>query len=77
MADSENKIDNSLSIQDNIHKYQCYSNRNHPLNPIICDHWFYPFTSSCQLAKVTQKNKFELDRPDHDSHGNRAERYLD
>ena len=28
------------------------------------------------MAKVLQKNKFELDRPNHDSHTNRAERYL-
>jgi len=26
------------------------------------------------MAKILQK-KFELDRPDHDSHANRAERY--
>jgi len=27
-------------------------------------------------GKSYTKNKFELDRLDHDSHGNRAERYL-
>ena len=27
-------------------------------------------------GKCYTKNKFELDRPDHDSHANRAERYL-
>jgi hypothetical protein len=27
-------------------------------------------------GKGSTKNKFELDRPDHDSHENRAERYL-
>jgi len=27
-------------------------------------------------GKGSTKNKFELDRPDHDSHPNRAERYL-
>ena len=43
---------------------------------LLSDQCFYPFTSSCHMAKVLQKNKFELDRPDHDSHGNHAERYL-
>ena len=28
-------------------------------------------------GKGSTKNKFELDRPNHDSHANRAERYLD
>jgi len=28
------------------------------------------------MPKVLQKNKFELDSRDHDSHANRAERYL-
>ena len=27
-------------------------------------------------GKGSTKNKFELDRSDHDSHANRAERYL-
>jgi len=30
MADSENKIVSSLSIQDIMNQYQCYSNKNHP-----------------------------------------------
>jgi len=55
MADSENKIASSLSIQDIMHKYQCYSNKNHLLNYNLCYHWFYPFTSSCQMEKVIQK----------------------
>ena len=55
MADLENKIASSLSIQDIMYKYQCHGNKNHPANYILCDHWFYPFTSSCQMAKVLQK----------------------
>jgi len=30
MTDLENKIASSLSIQDIMHKYQCYGNMNHP-----------------------------------------------
>jgi len=28
------------------------------------------------MAKILQKNKFELDRPDYENHANRADRYL-
>ena len=74
MTDSENKIAiySSLSIQ-NI--YQCYSNRNHPLNYNLCDYLFYPSFIVMSDGKGSTKNKFELDRPDLDSHANHAERY--
>ena len=35
----------------------------------------YPFTFTSD-DKGSTKNKFELDRSDHDSHANRAEGYL-
>ena len=38
MADSENKIASSLSIQDIMNKYQSYGTRNHPLNYNLYDH---------------------------------------
>jgi len=47
------RYNSPFSIQDIMHKYQGYSNRNHPLIYNLCDHWFYPFTS-CQVAKLLQ-----------------------
>ena len=67
MADSENK---TVPFQYKI----LYINTNITVMESPID--FYPFTSSCQMAKVLLKNKFELDRSDLDSHTNRAERYL-
>ena len=55
MADSENKTVNSLSIQD-MHKYQCYSNKNHPLN------YNQMSDGKGSTKNNTLEMKFELDR---------------
>ena len=75
MADLENKTVNTISIQDIMHKYQCYSNKNHPLNYNLFDHCFIHSHRHVRWQRFYKK-KFELDRRDHDSHANCAERYL-
>jgi len=72
MADSKNK---TVHFQYKISciSYQSYGNRNHLLNYYLCDHWFYPFRLSCQMAKVL---KTKVYTKDHDNHANHAEHYL-
>jgi len=70
MADSENK---TVHFQ---YKISCI---NANVTVIGITHWIIIYVIIDFVlsdGKGSTKNKFELDRPDHDSHANRAERYL-
>jgi len=72
MADSENK---TVHFQ---YKISCI---NINVTVIGITQWIIiyviiDFIHSHHHVKSSTKNKFELDRPDHDSHANHAEHYL-